>query len=115
MQAKRRGWLRIVASVFNTRPIPEIRVRLPRDTLLRLDGRILEGEAELELSHLTITEAEFEIRSGGMVVGVAEPLPLPLERFEIEAHLAGVQVRSLGNASPRSPKPSDFVPANRKG
>ncbi len=102
MRAKRRGWVRVAASAFNTRPIPEIRVRLPRGTPLRLDGRILEGEADLELAHLTITEAQFEARSGAMLVGVAEPLPLPLERFEIQLRFGGLQVRSLGNASPRS-------------
>ncbi len=79
----------------------KIDVYLPPDVPLDLELRVKQGQAEVELGGLWLTETEIEFAQGGFVLEFDEPLREPLERLAFHGSMGGFMASGVGNASPR--------------
>lgn len=78
-----------------------IRIVLPRDVPLALEGTLGLGEARVELGGLWLVDVDLDVGVGEHTVSFEEPLLQPLERFRLEGSLGETRIRGLGQASPR--------------
>jgi len=78
-----------------------LRLVLPRDTPLSIEGRIGIGESRLDLGGLHVTGVDLDFGIGSHEVGFHAPTPQPMERFRISGSIGQVGVFRLGNASPK--------------
>ena len=76
-------------------------VYLPPDVPLDLALWIKQGEVNVELGGLWLTEAEIEFTQGAFVLEFDEPLREPLERLAFHGSMGGFVASGVGNASPR--------------
>jgi hypothetical protein len=81
---------------------PRIRIRLPPDVPLALEGRFGKGGTSVQLGGLWLTEVDLVAEKGGFDLDIGEPLAEPVETFRFRGSQGGFNGRSLGNASPRS-------------
>jgi hypothetical protein len=81
---------------------PDVRVLLPADVPMDLELRLAEGASKVELGGLWLHAAELTLEKGGFEVAIGEPLREPVERFVLRASMGGLELESLGNASPRN-------------
>jgi len=103
-----RGWVyrvrlepRGMPFVFNDEDtINHLRLTLPPDVPISLEGSIGLGESELDLGGLWLVDVDLEIGTGEHAIGFDEPLAAPLNRFRVDASIGELRIRSLGNASP---------------
>jgi hypothetical protein len=79
---------------------PELRLLLPRDVPLVLEGLIDRSHAAVELEGLHLRAVDLEVEGGALDVSVWEPLPVPMERLVLRGHTGMVKVARVGNASP---------------
>jgi len=95
--AKRSLWLRLFSSdnIEN-----EIRIVLPRDIPISLQGSIGLGETEMELGGLWLLDADLEFSSGEHQVRFSEPLLMPARSVAMSGSYGVIDIDSLGNASP---------------
>lgn len=77
-----------------------LRLTLPPDTPIALEGAIGTGQSDLALGGLWLTAVDLELGIGEHEIGFDEPLREPLERFRLDTSLGELRVLSLGNASP---------------
>jgi hypothetical protein len=77
-----------------------IRVTLPREAPLILEGKIGTGQSTLELGGLWLLAAEFDIGVGEHAIRFDEPSPVAMERFELLGSVGELNISKLGNASP---------------
>jgi hypothetical protein len=77
-----------------------IRVTLPREVPLILEGKIGTGQSTLELGGLWLLAAEFDIGVGEHAIRFDEPSPVAMERFELLGSVGELNISKLGNASP---------------
>jgi len=89
-----------VVGVWLGRRSPEVRVVLPRDLPLALEATMEGGYLTLDLAGLTLTTVDVELDRGVLGLDVSEPLPLPLQRMNVEGRIGTMFLSSLGNASP---------------
>jgi len=75
---------------------------IPRDYPVDIVGKVGFGEFEADLGGLVIRDIDLEFGAGEHFVEFREPLPFPMESFHTESSVGSVEVRSLGDASPRS-------------
>jgi len=80
---------------------PTVRVLVPVDVPFSLDIRLSQGGSRLELGGLWLTSAKLDLSMGGFEIQIDEPLRRPMERFSINGSMGGIEISSLGNASPR--------------
>lgn len=80
---------------------PTIRVRLPPDVPLALEGRFAKGGVSVRLDGLWLTDVDLRIDKGALFVGCERPLAAPLERMILNSRQGGLFTSRLGNASPR--------------
>jgi hypothetical protein len=78
-----------------------LRIGLPRDVPLEIDGRLVRSFAAMELGGLSLASTELKVDDGGVKVSFAEPLPAPMELLSIQGNRGSQSVVGLGNASPR--------------
>ncbi len=81
---------------------PEVTVYLPPDQPIELNLIVSGGGFEVELGGLWLTAIDIDVEQGGGELAVSDPLREPVERIEMEVSMGGLDVESLGNASPRS-------------
>jgi hypothetical protein len=79
-----------------------IRLIVPRDAPIVLEGRIGTGESDLELGGLWLLDVDLDIGVGEHAVSFDEPLPIPLGRLRLDTSIGVLSLRDVGNASPRS-------------
>jgi len=77
-----------------------VRIIVPADMPLVLEGRVGVGESELELGGLWLLEVDLEIGVGDHTVSFDEPLPIPMGRLKLDTSIGALSVKNVGNASP---------------
>lgn len=88
-----------------------LRVGLPRDVALTVDGHVVRSFALMELGGLHLTSANLEVEEGGVKLSFVEPLPEPMERLSIRGSRGSLSVAGLGNASPRTTRLQQHIGA----
>ena len=78
-----------------------VRLILPRDVPIVLEGRVGIGQSTLELGGLWIVGVDLDVSLGEHRVSFDEPLAIPMGRFRIDGSVGVLEVDELGNASPR--------------
>lgn len=81
---------------------PSLRIGMPRDVPLTLEGHFEGAFAALELGGLWLETVDFEVDGGAVDLSLLEPLHAPMERFEVTGDKGSLEVTGLGNASPRT-------------
>jgi hypothetical protein len=79
---------------------PRVRIELPPDRPIALDIDVTRGAMEADLGGLWLTSTRIHGSQGAVQVGFRDPLRAPMERFEVDASMAGVELSGVGNASP---------------
>jgi hypothetical protein len=79
-----------------------IRLIVPRDAPIVLEGRVGIGESELELGGLWLLDVDLDIGIGDHTVNFGEPLPVPMGRLRLDGSIGALIVDGIGNASPRA-------------
>lgn len=79
----------------------KLRVSVPRDVALEIDGELIRSFAAIELGGMAVSRTRFDVKEGGVKVSFSEPLVRPMERFSITGDMGSISVSGLGNASPR--------------
>ncbi len=79
-----------------------IDVVIPRGHPIDLVVKAGLGELEADLGGLWLRSADFEFGAGDHFLEFRDPLPYPMESFRVDASVGSVEVRELGNASPKS-------------
>ena len=74
---------------------------IPRGYEFRLVGELGLGSAELDLGGLAIVDIDLEIGLGDHEIGFREPTALPVEQIVLDSSLGALELREIGNASPR--------------
>lgn len=81
---------------------PQVRIWLPPDVPLALEGRFGKGGTTVQLGGLWLTEVDLVAEKGGLDLDIGQPLAAPVDTFRFRGSQGGFNGRSLGNASPRS-------------
>jgi hypothetical protein len=79
-----------------------VRLVIPREAPIVLEGKIGIGESELELGGLWLIRTDLDLGVGEHHIEFDEPSPLPMERFRVGGSVGEIRILRLGNASPRS-------------
>lgn len=79
----------------------EIEIVVPRGRPIAVVGEIGIGESEIDLGGLWLERVDLELGTGEHFLEFREPLPFPTEEIELRAGIGSVEVRDLGEASPR--------------
>jgi hypothetical protein len=79
---------------------PEIRVYLPPDVPIALEGRFGKGGATVELGGLWLTDVDLGLDKGALAVGFDEPPAAPLPSIRLHGRQGSLAARALGKASP---------------
>lgn len=80
---------------------PQIIVSLPSGAPMALEIALAQGGGIVDLGGLWLSTVELTLQQGGLELEVSKPLQEPLQRFESVGSMGGMQLSSLGNASPR--------------
>ena len=80
---------------------PKIRIQLPPDVPLELEGSFAMGGTFLQLGGLWLTSVDLNPEKGGCAVDFGRPTVEPLERLTIRGRQGGFSASRIGNASPR--------------
>lgn len=81
--------------------LPRLRLTLPKDVALILEGTVDGGFAAMELGGLRIESTELHVSGGAASISFGEPLARPMDRFTLIGDKGSLEVTGLGNASPR--------------
>ncbi len=79
-----------------------VELTIPRGRRVDIVGEISLGESEIDLGGLWVREVDLDFGAGDHFVEFREPLPFPMESFDIDSSLGEVEVRNLGEGSPRT-------------
>ncbi len=79
-----------------------LRITLPPDLALTLQGELEHTNTRLSLGGTSLASADLELLLGQYTVEFAEPTAAPLDRLALNAPSSELELRSLGNASPRT-------------
>lgn len=79
-----------------------IEISLPPGLPFSLEGRVGQGVSRIELGGLSVRGVELDLSMGEHAIDFSEPVPEPLERFEVGARMGEYRFGGLGNASPPS-------------
>ena len=78
-----------------------IKLIIPRDMPIVLEGMVGIGESELELGGLWLLEVDLDMGIGEHRLSFSEPLPVPMGKMRLDTSIGVIDVDELGNASPR--------------
>ena len=92
------GWYRMLFS--DRRQTSFVRIILPRDVPLSLEGEVGMGEVRMDLGGLWLVDTDLSASMGEFTVDFDEPLLVPMNDFRVAAKMGDARVRNLGNASP---------------
>ena len=79
-----------------------IELIIPRGYPVDIVGEIGIGELEADFGGLWIRRVDLDLGAGDHFVEFRDPLPYPMESFRADASVGNLEVRGLGDASPRS-------------
>ena len=94
------GWYRMLFSFEDQHNF--VRVILPRDVPLTLEGEVGMGEVRMDLGGLWLIDTDLVARMGDFTFDFEEPLLAPMNAFRLTSRMGDSKVRNLGNASPSS-------------
>ncbi len=80
---------------------PRVRVSLPPDVPLILEGKFSKGATTVDLGGLWLIHADLDQEKGGFYVRIDTPTREPVETLKLRARQGGFTATNLGNASPR--------------
>lgn len=92
------GWYRMIFAGEQQRIF--VRVILPRDVPLSLEGEVGMGEVRMDLGGLWLTDMDLVAKMGEFTIDFDEPLLAPMNDFRLVSRMGESRVRGLGNASP---------------
>jgi len=78
-----------------------LRLRIPVDHPLSIEGKLSMGESDVELGGLALDRVALELRTGEHRLSFHEPTPQPLSLLELDGSMGEMTVIGAGNASPR--------------
>jgi hypothetical protein len=78
-----------------------VKVVIPRGHPVDLIGKIGMGESEADLGGLWLRQVDLRYSAGEHFLEFREPLAFPMESFQLDSSMGSLEVRSLGEASPR--------------
>ena len=78
-----------------------LKLVIPRGTPIRLEGVISMGESDVELGGLWLVDTSLDLGMGDHTIGFDEPLAMPTSGLRLHGSMGALQVRRVGNASPR--------------
>ena len=78
-----------------------VEIIIPRGHPIDIVGEVGLGEFEADLGGLLVRHVDLELGAGDHFVEFRDPPPYPLQTFRVDASMGNVEVRSLGDASPR--------------
>lgn len=79
-----------------------VEIVIPRGRPVELLGAVALGELDADLSGLWLHRIDLDLGAGDHFFEFREPAPEALESFRLEASVGSVEVRGLGEASPRT-------------
>lgn len=79
----------------------KVTITIPRGHPIEIVGRIGMGESESDLGGLWITRVDLDLSAGDHFLEFREPLPFPMDEFNLDSSMGSLEVRTLGGASPR--------------
>jgi hypothetical protein len=77
-----------------------LRIALPRDVLLEIDGHLVRSFGAMELGGLSLVSTKVYVEEGGVKISFVEPLARPMEKLSVSSNRGSLSVVGLGNASP---------------
>lgn len=80
--------------------ISHLRITLPLDAVVQLEGRLSATYGAMELGGLALEATDLRLDDGAVSLSFAEPLQAPMQRLSIQGRRGAVEVTTLGNASP---------------
>jgi len=92
------GWYRMMFA--DKRQTSFVRIILPRDVPLSLEGEVGMGEVRMDLGGLWLVDTDLVAGMGEFTVDFAEPLLVPMNEFRLVSKMGEARVGGLGNASP---------------
>ena len=78
-----------------------LRISLPRDVHIQLEGEIRRGYGTFELGGMSVENLKLRVDGGAAAISVVEPTNLPMESFYMYGDKGSLRVSGLGNADPR--------------
>jgi hypothetical protein len=87
--------------VHGGRTDSSLRITLPRDVPIALEGFVGVGETRIDLGGLWIVSTELKLGQGEHQLDFSEPLLHPMESLVLDARVGEITLVELGNASPR--------------
>jgi len=103
------GWYRMMFAGEQQRNF--VRVVLPRDVPLSLEGKVGMGEVRMDLGGLWLIDLDLAAKMGEFTIDFDEPLLTPMNDFRLVSKMGEARVRSLGNASPSTVSVSHLMGA----
>lgn len=79
-----------------------LKLIIPSDYPVDLEGKIGVGETEADLGGLWLREVDLSFGAGDHFLEFREPLREPMGGLKVKSSVGNVELRSLGNASPES-------------
>ena len=92
------GWYRMMFAAEQQRTF--VRIILPRDVPLSLEGEVGMGEVRMDLGGLWLVDADLDASMGEFKIDFGEPLLAPMNGFRMATKMGECTIRNLGNASP---------------
>jgi hypothetical protein len=81
------------------RDVPSrVRVELPVNVPMRLELRVEKGEANIDLSGLSLVQLVVEHAMGEMDLDIDEPNPVPMDELTLSSKMGEARLSGLGNA-----------------
>lgn len=74
---------------------------IPRGRPINIKGSIRMGESKTDLGGLWVKNVDLSYKAGDHFIEFREPLPFPMDNFKIQGSMGGLEIRGLGQASPR--------------
>jgi len=93
--------LALFAGHGHNRDASRLRLRLPRDHRLSIEGKVSLGESELALGGLSLAEVDLDLGAGSHRISFLEPTAQPLDLLRLDGSVGEIRVLGAGNASPK--------------
>lgn len=100
VELRSRG-LRAWTPVYVDHHGPELRLRLPPDQPMAVEGEIGMGRSVIDLGGAAIGRIELELGTGEHTLTFSRPLRAALELLRLDSSMGELEVEQVGNASPR--------------
>ncbi|HEX9734055.1 MAG TPA: hypothetical protein VGG06_18950 [Thermoanaerobaculia bacterium] len=98
----RGGWLGLLFRGGGSSNRNQVDVIIPRGHPVSIVGKIGMGESEIDLGGLWVENVDLEMSAGDHFLEFREPTPVPMEDFRLDGSMGNLEVRGLGEASPRT-------------